>query len=244
MKMADVDINPFGDNDKTDAQPDETSKTIYLNPGGVVVGEGATWVPEPETSFRGTSIRKKVLREHADRLYQKPTEITCQTPKAFHFNDFKLYYEDKSMSLTTGGKKLRLVLTTVRILGKEGLCELGFDIPRGKPRAQQAIMLNRVEGELPSASDVAKAYDIELQEIMENAARSIEDSTTQLDNQTHPLGNSFKHPLYELLGLDKELRSIRGLLKVETVNKVWLEEQIVREKRKLSEIEKSRRHQE
>ena len=35
-------------------------------------------------------------------------------------------------------------------------------------------MLNRVEEELPSVSDVAKVDDIELQEIMENAARSTE----------------------------------------------------------------------
>ena len=32
-------------------------------------------------------------------------------------------------------------------------------------------MLNRVEEELPSTSDVAKADDIELQEIMENTAK-------------------------------------------------------------------------
>ena len=35
------------------------------------------------------------------------------------------------------------------ILGKEGLCELGFDIPRGKVMARQATVLNRVEEKLP-----------------------------------------------------------------------------------------------
>ena len=42
------------------------------------------------------------------------------------------------------------------ILGKERLHDIGFDIPRGKLMARQAVMLNRVEEELPSASDVAK----------------------------------------------------------------------------------------
>ena len=37
---------------------------------------------------------------------------------------------------------------------------------------------------LPSASDIAKADDVELQEIMENAARSMEDLVTQLHDQT------------------------------------------------------------
>ena len=34
----------------------------------------------------------------------------------------------------------------------------------------------------------------------------------------------FEHPLHELLGLDKQLGSIRGLLKVEVAKKVQLEE--------------------
>ena len=94
---------------------------------------------------------------------------------------------------------------------------------------QQAIILNRVEEELPSASDVAKADDKEFQEIMENAARSIEDLIAQLNDSP---GDPFEHPLHELLGLDKELWGIRGLLKVETVKKVQLEEHIEREKHK------------
>ena len=40
----------------------------------------------------------------------------------------------------------------------------------------------------------------------------------------------------ELLGLEKQLRSIRGSLKVEVAKKVQLEERIKKEKRKLKEI--------
>ena len=69
-----------------------------------------------------------------------------QTPETFHFDDFKLrdgemYYKDKSVSLTTGREKLRSVLVIGRILVKERLRKLGFNIPRGKLMAQQAIML-------------------------------------------------------------------------------------------------------
>ena len=46
----------------------------------------------------------------------------------------------------------------------------------------------------------------------------------------------FEHPLCELLGLDKQLRSIRGSLKVEVAKKVELEEQIAKERRKLEEF--------
>ena len=63
--MADVDINPFGEHDKTDSHPDDTGETIPLppvNPGG------STWEPEreQETSFGGMSLRMKVLREHVE----------------------------------------------------------------------------------------------------------------------------------------------------------------------------------
>ena len=82
------------------------------------------------------------------------------------------------------------------ILGKGGLCNLGFDIPRGKVTARQAVMLNNVKEELPSASDVDKADDIKLQEITENASNSMEDLISQM-SQTD------EYPLHKLLGLDK-----------------------------------------
>ena len=84
-------------------------------------------------------------------------------------------------------------------------------------------MLNRVEEELPSVSDVAKADDIELQEI----AKSTEDLIAQGQGTL---------PMHKLLGLDKQLRSIRGSLKVEVAKKVQLEESIKKEKRKLEEL--------
>ena len=45
-----------------------------------------------------------------------------------------------------------------------------------------------------------------------------------------------KHPLRELLGLDKQLRSIRGSLNIEVAKKVQLEEHIANEHRKLEEF--------
>ena len=63
--MVDVDIDPFGEPNRTDTQPDET---IPFTLGGVT--EGGTWEPEEETSFGGTNLRTKVLREHVEGLFQ------------------------------------------------------------------------------------------------------------------------------------------------------------------------------
>ena len=55
--------------------------------------------------------------------------------------------------------------------------------------------------ELPSESDIAKADDIELQEIV----KSTEDLILQINNQSQ-MDGLFEHPLRELLGLDKQLK--------------------------------------
>ena len=62
----------------------------------------------------------------------------------------------------------------MRILGKNRIYNLGFDISEWSLSRKQAVALNKAQEELPSASDVDKAGDIELQEIVENASRSIE----------------------------------------------------------------------
>ena len=72
-------------------------------------------------------------------------------------------------------------------------------------------MLNKVEEEIPSASDVDKAGDIELQEIV----KSTEDLIFKIKEVQTDTDELFEHPLRELLGLDTQLRSIPGSLKLE-----------------------------
>ena len=52
----------------------------------------------------------------------------------------------------------------------------------------------------------------------------------------------FEHPLCQLLGLDKQLRSIRGSLKVEVARKVELDGHIEMEKIKLEKIQNDPRY--
>ena len=73
-----------------------------------------------------------------------------------------------------------------------------------------------MEEDLLSMSDLANVDDIELQEITENAG---EDLIEQLEGKE-------MLPMCELQGLDKQLRSIRGSLKVEVTKKVQLQQHI------------------
>ena len=142
-----------------------------------------------------------------------------------------LYYRGKRKPLTTKGV-LKSIGMLPNILGKGGLCNLGFDIPRGKVTDLQAVMLNKAAEELPSESDITKVDDIELQEIVEKASGII----SQFKDVQTDTEDLFKHPLHELLGLDKQLRTIRGSLKVEVAKKVELEEHTTKEHQKLEEF--------
>ena len=248
--MADVDIDAFGEHGKTD-------ETFPLTPGGGMDVVTHAQVHEAsgkqETSFGGEGQRTKLVKEHVIGLYLKLSESMGKTSKAFHLDYFelrdgelyykgkstpgKLYYKGKSTPLTIKGGELRSVGEIKKILGKERLRNLGFDVLRGKFTARKATMLNKVEVELPSTSDIIKADNIELQEITENAAKNMEDLILQMKNDQSQTDDLVEYPLRELLGLDKELRSIRGLLKVEIAKKVQLEQHKKWEKCKLTEIE-------
>ena len=95
----------------------------------------------------------------------------------------------------------------------------------GRITAWQAVMLNKAEEELPSESDITGADNIELQEIAEKALGII----SQIEDIQTDTEDLFENPLHQLLGLDKQLRSIRGSLKVEVAKKVELQEHIAKE---------------
>ena len=199
----------------------------------------STWEPdrgEQETSFGGESQRTKLMKDYVKDLYKKLSENIGETPELFHYDYFKLedgeqYYRGSRKPLTTKGV-LKSVGMIADILGKNRLRRLGFNIPVGPITARQAIMLNKAAEELPSESDLTKADDIELQEIVEKASGII----SQIKDIQTDTEDLFEHPLRELLGLDKQLRSIRDSLKVEVAKKIELEEHITKERQKLEEF--------
>ena len=235
--MTDVDIDPFGEHESRTEEPtDEHIPLDLVTP----VGGGSTWEPdqgEQETSFRGESHRTKLMKDYVRDLYRRLPENIGETPELFHYDYFKieggeLYYICSRKPLTTEGK-LKSVGMLADILGKNRLRRLGFNIPVGSITARQAVMLNKAAEELPSESDITKADDIELQEIVENASGII----SQIKDVQTDTEDLFKYPLRELLGLDAQLRTIRGSLKVEVAKKFELEEHITKEHQKLKDSE-------
>ena len=172
------------------------------------------------------------MKDYVKDLCKKLSENIGETPELFHYDYFKLeggelYYIGNRKPLTTEGK-LKSVGMIADILGKNRLRTLGFNIPVGKAIACQAVMLNKAAEELPSESDITGADDIELQEIAEKALGII----SQIKDVQTDTEDLFEHPSRKLLALDKQLRSIRGSLKVEVAKKLELEERIAKEHRK------------
>ena len=193
--MADVDIDPFGEHDRTESRTDDHTKTgegVSFTPVGT-----STWEPEreQETSFGGESQRTKLMKDYVKDLCKKISENIGETPEEFHYDYFKLedgelYYRGSRKPLTTKGV-LKSVGMLADILGKNILHRLGFNIPVGRITAWQAVMLSEAAEELPSESDITGTDDKELQEITEKASGII----SQIKDVQTETEDLFKHPL-------------------------------------------------
>ena len=133
--------------------------------------------------------------------------------------------------------ELKTIGVIADTLGIRGLQEMGYNITKTNLKPRFVLDLLEKQAELPSSSEIAKADDIELEEI----AKSTEDLISQINEQTQT-DDLFEHPFRELLGLDKQLRSIRGSLKVEVAKKVELDGHIELERIKLGEIQNDPRY--
>ena len=228
--MADVDIDPFGEHESRPEEP--TDEHIPLDP--VTPGGGSTWEPEreQETSFGGTSVLHKeyLVGEIYELIGNKTHQRLEPNLSLFKLGqDGRLYYKGKPLMNRNG--ELKTVGVIADTLGIRGLREMGYNITKTNLKPRFVLDLMEKQAELPSSSEIASTDEIELEEIV----KSTEDLIFKINNQSQT-DELFEHPLRELLGLDKQLRSIRGSLKVEVAKKVQLEERIAKEQRKLKEF--------
>ena len=126
--------------------------------------------------------------------------------------DGRLYYRGKPLMNRNG--ELKTIGVIADTLGIRGLREMGYNIAKTNLKPRYVLDLLEKQAKLPSSSEIAKADEIELEEIV----KSTEDLIYQINEQTET-DDLLENPLRELLGLDKQLRSIRGSLKVEVAKR-------------------------
>ena len=235
-KMADVDIDPFGEHESRTEEP--TDEYIPLTPKGgsfVTQAQVHSASGEQETSFGGQIPGSVLHKEYlVGEIYELIGNKTHQRlePNLSLFKlgkDGRLYYKGKPLMNRNG--ELKTIGVIAETLGIRGLREMGYNITKTNLKPRFVLDLMEKQAKLPSSSEIAGTDEIGLEEI----AKSTEDLIFQINNQSQT-DKLFKHPLCELLGLDKQLRSIRGSLKVEVVKKVQLEECIAKEHHKLEEF--------
>ena len=139
--MADIDTDPFGEHESSPEEP--TDENIPLTP----VGGGSTWEPEreQETSFGGKSLetlKYEALGSFVKSLYKRLSGSDDEPPGTINFHNFDLrneevYYRDNVNPLTTKKWMLRGLGVLADRLGKEGLLDLGFEVPVGRITACQ-----------------------------------------------------------------------------------------------------------
>ena len=232
--MTDIDIDPFGQHESRSEEP--TDEHIPLDP--VTPGGSSTWEPEheQETSFGGRSRTSMLHKEYlVGKIYELIGNKTHQRlePKLSLFvlgEDGRLYYKEKPLMNRNG--ELKIIGIIADTLGIRGLREMGYNITKTNLKPRFVLDLMEKQAKLPSIHEIAGADEIELEEL----AKSTEDLIFQINSQSQT-DELFEHPLRELSGLDKQLRSIRGSLKVKVAKKVELEERITKERQKLIEFQ-------
>ena len=162
-------------------------------------------------------------------------------------NDGTLSYKYKKTVINLGNidKGLKS-LSEISKLGVNRLRLMGFtnityeDIrpyqPRYKNAREEARKLNEKLNERSKTLESLSTTDVEAIELMEMTSKDI-DGLEQETSFIEPTERDKLLPLRELQGLDKQIRTIKGSLKVAIAKRVELEDRIKHEENKLNEIQ-------
>ena len=180
--MADIDINPFGEHESRTEEPtDEHIPLTPLTPGR------STSEPEheQETSFgspevllrRGEILHKEYLvGEICELIGNKTHQRLEPNLRLFEIDkDGRLYYKGKALMNRNG--ELKTIGIIADTLGIRGLRVMDYNITKTNLKPRFVLDLLEKQAELPSSSEIAKADDIELEEIV----KSTEDLISQIN---------------------------------------------------------------
>ena len=162
-------------------------------------------------------------------------------------NDGTLSYKYKKTVIYLGNIDNNLKsLTEMSKLGVNRLRAMGFtnityeDIQPYQPKFQnardEARKLNEKLNDRSKTLESSSTTDVEAIELMEMTSKDI-DGLEQETSFIEPTERDKLLPLRELEGLDKQLRTIKGSLKVAIAKRIDLEGRIKHEERKLNEIQ-------
>ena len=136
----------------------------------------------------------------------------------------------------------RLGVTKLRLMGFRNLTyeDINPYDRRSKRAREEVIKLNENLDERSKAIESSSTTDAEAIEMIEMTSKDIDTTVKGVEQDTpfiEPSERDKLLPLRELEGLDKQLRTIKGSLKVAIAKRIDLEGRIKHEERKLNEIQ-------
>ena len=136
----------------------------------------------------------------------------------------------------------KLVVAKLRLIGFRDIMYEDMNPYKLKyKRAREDVMkLNENLDERSKAIESSSTTDAEAIEMIEVTSKDIDATVKDVEQDTSFIESSERDkllPLRELEGLDKQLRTIKGFLKVAIAKRVDLETRIKHEERKLNEIQ-------
>ena len=132
----------------------------------------------------------------------------------------------------------RLGVVKLRLMGFTSITDEDTNPYRNRyKKAREDVMkLNENLDERSKAIESSSTTDVEAIELMEMTSKDI-DGLEQETSFIEPTERDKLLPLRELQGLDKQIRTIKGSLKVAIAKRVELEDRIKHEENKLNEIQ-------
>ena len=212
------------------------------------------------------ALKKDTIELIANQIYDKVTKFFNDRRKRFgikgdmtiegpirNYDNFKLkadgtlsYKYKKTViylgNIDKGLKSLteirRLGITKLRLMGFRNITDEDTNPYRTKYKlAREEVMkLNENLDERSKAIESSSTTDAEAIEMIEVTSKDI-DGLEQETSFIEPSERDKLLPLRELEGLDKQLRTIKGSLKVAIAKRIDLEGRIKHEERKLNEIQ-------
>ena len=211
-------------------------------------------------------LKKDTIELVANQIYDKVTKFFNDRRKRFgikgdmliaepirNYDNFKLkaygtlsYKYKKTViylgNIDKGLKSLteirRLGIVKLRLMGFRNLTDQDTNPyrPKYKVAREEVMKLNENLDERSKAIESSSATDAEAIEMIEVTSEDI-DGLEQETSFIEPTERDELLPLRELEGLDKQLRTIKGSLKVAIAKRIDLEGRIKHEERKLNEIQ-------
>ena len=136
----------------------------------------------------------------------------------------------------------RLGVAKLRLMGFRNLTyeDINPYMMKYKRAREEAMKLNKNLDERSKAIESSSTTDAEASEMIEVTSKDIDATVKDAEQDTSFIESSERDkllPLRELEGLDKQLRTIKGSLKVAIAKRIDLEGRIKHEERKLNEIQ-------